>query len=332
MLKNLIIVIAFCCLNVKAISQQTTYLSTGKIEYLDAGLAKIILPNTKLEIIASGFLHVEGPVWVADSSMLLFSDTKAATIYKWKENNGITKFLAQAGFTGRLPYSEEPGSNGLALTKSGDLLIAEHGDRRIAGFPLNALYGRRTLIDNYKGKRFNSPNDIVVKTDGSVYFTDPPYGLPKKERDSLRETKFSGVYLFKPDGSIKLLIENLPFPNGLAFSPDEKFLYVSNSDEQNFFINRYQVKPDGTLGNGKLFYRPTPLSNAMPKQVTDGLKVDKQGNIWTSGPGGLLIISPDGKLLGRILTDEIISNCTINEDTIFLTAGSFVYRLKINQK
>ena len=168
-------------------AQKTSALITGIVIYKDAKLEKLIPKDTKIEVIGSGFQHIEAPVWVADSSMLLFSDTKAGIIYRWQQGKGATKFLEHTGFTGRLPYSEEPGSNGLAVTKAGLLLICEHGDRRLASYPLNGKYGMRTVTDNYQGKRYSSPNDVVVKADGTIYLSDPPYGLPMKENDPIKE-------------------------------------------------------------------------------------------------------------------------------------------------
>jgi gluconolactonase len=305
-------------------------LSVGTVNYKDAELEKLIPHSSKIEMIGSGFQHIEGPVWVKDSSMLLFSDTKGQVIYRWVDGKGTSKFLENTGYTGRLPYSEEPGSNGLAIDKSGNVFICEHGDRRIAAFPLNAKYGRRTLTDNIEGKRYNSPNDIVIKSDGSIYFTDPVYGLPKKETDPTREINITGVYKMAANRIVKAIITDLPAPNGLAFSPDEKKLYVSVSSMAKPVIMVYEVKEDGTVNKGKLFFDASSLPKEQEKQVLDGLKTDSQGNIWASGPGRILIINSAGKLLGNITTGEIISNCAWGNDgtTLYMTAGSFLYRLK----
>ena len=263
--------------------------------------------------------------------MLLFSDTKAQKIYRWTKTGGLSVFLSPVGFTGRLPYSEEPGSNGLALNKNGDLLLCEHGDRRIALFPLNGKYGLKTVTDNYQGKRYNSPNDILVTADNQIYFTDPPYGLPLKDNDPTKEIKANAVYRLDQNGSVKQLISNLNYPNGLGFSPDGQTFYVSVSDAQYPHIMSYPFRNGNIAGEGKLFYDATGLPKDQPKQVTDGFKVDKNGNLWVSAPGGLLVINAKGKLLGSINTGEIISNCSFNADEseIYLTAGSFLYHIKL---
>ena len=255
-------------------AQTDTVLSTGHIIYDDARLEQLIPRSAKLEIIGSGFGHAEGPVWYKDSSELLFSDTRAAVIYRWSAAKGLSKFLVHSGFTGRLPYSEEPGSNGLAISKNGELLMCEHGDRRVASFILNGKYGKHTLTDNFQGKRFNSPNDIIIKADGSYYITDPSYGLPHKDTDATRELSFNGVYRLTPEGKTTLLISDIPYPNGLAFSPDEKFFYLTNSDENNSTITRYPVKTDGTLSAGNLFFNAAVLPKNQQKQKVDGLKID----------------------------------------------------------
>ncbi len=320
--------VLFC---VEAVSAQKT-LTTGNIIYLDPKLEKLLPRDTKIEIIGSGFQHIEAPVWIADSSMLLFSDTKAQIIHRWQEGKGISKFLEHTGFTGRLPYGEEPGSNGLAITKNNLLLICEHGDRRLAGFPLNGKYGLRTISDNFEGKRYNSPNDVIVKSDGSIYLTDPPYGLPQKENDPLKEVSANGVYRITADGKSELIIADLKYPNGLAFSADEQLLYVSVSDQTHPQIWVYPVKKDGKVGKGKVFFDASALSKEVAEQTTDGLKTDKQGNIWASGPGGLLIIDQHGRLLGKISTGEVISNCCWDDhaSALYLTAGSYLYRVNLN--
>ncbi|RYE21942.1 MAG: SMP-30/gluconolactonase/LRE family protein [Sphingobacteriaceae bacterium] len=306
-------------------------LTTGMITYLDARLEKLIPRDAKIEVIASGFQHIEAPVWVRDSSMLLFSDTKAGTIYRWQEGKGTSKFLEHAGFTGRLPYSEEPGSNGLAVTANNILLICEHGDRRLASFPLNGKYGLRTVSDNFQGKRYNSPNEVIVKSDGTIYITDPSYGLPQKENDPVKEVPANGVYRIGADGKSELIISDLKYPNGLAFSPDESLLYVSVSDKIHPQLFVYPVKKDGTVEKGKLFFDASALPRQNVDEVTDGLKTDTQGNVWTSGPGGILILDKTGYLLGKISTDEVISNCCWgnNDSALYIAAGAFLYRIKV---
>ena len=262
--------------------------------------------------------------------MLLFSDTKGRTIYRWQEVKGTTQFLQNVGFTGRLPYGEEAGSNGLALTQNHEVIVCEHGDRKLALFPLSGKYGLRTITDEYEGKRYNSPNDVVIKNDGIIYFTDPPYGLPNKENDGTKEMKSNGVYSIAKDGNVKLLIDSLVYPNGLAFSPGEKQLYVAVSDSIYPHILVYDIKNNGSLSNGKLFFDASSLPREDGMQRTDGLKTDTEGNVWSSGPGGLLIISTQGKLLGVIHTGEIIANCAWGDDgsSLYITGNTFLYRIK----
>ncbi|MGI4750884.1 MAG: SMP-30/gluconolactonase/LRE family protein [Janthinobacterium lividum] len=307
-------------------------LTTGTIIYQDARLEKLIPRDSKIEVIGSGFQHIESPVWVRDSSMLLFSDTKAGIIYRWQEGKPLSKFLEHTGFTGRLPYGEEPGSNGLAIKPNGLLLICEHGDRRLASFPLSGKYGMRTVSDNFQGKRYNSPNDVIVKSDGTIYLTDPPYGLPQKENDPTKEVSVNGVYRIEANGKSDLMIADLKYPNGLAFSPDEALLYVSVSDKVHPQILVYPVKKDGTVGKGKVFFDASALPKQNAEETTDGLKIDKQGNIWASGPGGILIIDKTGHLMGKISTGEVISNCCWGDDgsMLYITAGAFLYRIKTN--
>ena len=306
-------------------------LTTGTVVYIEPGMQSLVAKGTGIEILASGLQNAEGPLWIADSSMLLFSDTKGQVIYRLPQNGSISKFLEHSGFTGRLPYGEEPGSNGLAGGNKDVLLICEHGDRRIASYSMTGSYGKKTVADNYQGKRLNSPNDIIVKSDGSIYFTDPPYGLPRKDADPRKETIGNGVYRIDPAGMVSQLTGELTFPNGLAFSPDEKLLYISVSDSLDPHIMVYPVKQDGSIAAGKMFFDASTIPTELPKQITDGLKVDRQGNVWATGPGGLLVIDPAGKLLGRIQTGEAFTNCAWTEDGfLYITAGAFVYRIRTN--
>lgn len=213
-----------------------------------------------------------------EGKYLLFSDVKQNTIFKWKEGEGISPFLKPSGYTGRMTYSDEPGSNGLIINKNGELVACEHGDRRISAMPLSHG-GKRTLADNYQGRPFNSPNDIVQKSNGDYYFTDPAYGLPD---DSPRNVL--GVYRLSQDKNVTLLIDDLT-PNGLAFSPDEKILYVAQSLKARAIIMSYPLKPDGTPGKGKIFFDATSMVQQGLQGLPDGLKTDIHGNVFSTGPG-----------------------------------------------
>ncbi len=301
----------------------------GKIDRYDAALDKILDINTKIEVLGEGFVWSEGPVWVKDGDYLLFSDVPANTIYRWKKGEQITEFLKPSGYTGILPYSDEPGSNGLIINQVGNLVSCEHGDRRLAEMPLT-VGGKRTLTDNYSGKRFNSPNDVVQHSSGDYYFTDPPYGLRQREDDPSRETPFFGVYRVDKAGKVTLIIDDLIRPNGLAFSPDEKTLYVAQSDPDRAYLMAYPVFVDGKVGKGKIFYDMTSLVKQGLKGLPDGLKIDKKGNIFTTGPGGVLILSPDAKLLGRIDTGQPTANCAFGDDgsVLYITANMYVLRVQ----
>ena len=315
------------------------YATIGQIVRADPSINQLIPANAKIDIIASGFGHLEGPVWVkarnADSSSyLLVNDTKAQTTYKWSLNNGLSKFIEHNGYTGQLPYSEEPGSNGMTVDRQGRLIVCDHGDRRIAMLPLNRKGGKRTLTDNFQGKRYNSPNDVIAHSTGNLYFTDPPYGLPKQENDPTRETPVNGVYRLAPDGDVTLLIKDMTYPNGLAFSPDAKTLYVAQSDSLKPLIMAFPVLENGDVGKGRVFFDASTLPKFRPKEVLDGLKIDSQGNCWIAGPGGVLVISSAGKLLGRIDTGELISNLAWGDDgtTLYIASSMFLCRIKITVK
>jgi len=223
---------------------QSHFPTIGQVVRNDARFDKLIPKDAKIEVLASGFVWSEGPVWVKSGNFLLFSDVPQNTIHKWTEKEGLTTFMKPSGYTGVMPYGDEPGSNGLTIDAKGRLIICEHGDRRIAAMPLTGMGGKKTLADNYQGKRFNSPNDVVAHSNGSYYFTDPPYGMPLKEKDPTRETPLFGVYRISPTGEVSLLVSDLTRPNGIALSPDEKTLYVAQSDMAKPVIMAYPIKAD----------------------------------------------------------------------------------------
>lgn len=311
------------------IHAQKVYPTLGKITQFDSALESLVSVDAKVEILASGFVWSEGPVWNKKGKYLIFSDVPANTIYKWNESEGATIFLSPSGYTGLGEYGDEPGSNGLTINHKGELIACEHGDRRVSSMSLT-LGGKRTLADNYQGKRFNSPNDVVQHSGGAYYFTDPPYGLPKKDKDPSRELEF-GVYRIGTDGKVSLVANDLVRPNGLAFSPDEKILYVAQSHEDRAIYMAYPVNEDGSLGTGKVLFDATyMLKNEKRSGLPDGLKIDKKGNLFATGPGGVLIISPAGKLLGRIETGSLAANCAWGDDgsTLYITADMYLCRVK----
>jgi len=299
----------------------------GKIHRYDPRLDQILAPDTKIEVIGFGFEWAEGPIWIKDGGYLLFSDIPRNSIMKWKEGEGVTLFLKPSGYTGVVDYGHEPGTNGLTVDSQGRLVSCEHGDRRIARLEKDG--GKRTLVDNYMGRRLNSPNDLVYKSNGDLYFTDPPYGLPKNWDDPRRELDFCGVYRLSKDGKLTLLTKDLTRPNGLAFSPDEKKLYVAVSDPKKAIVMEYPMNDDGTLGTGRVFADLTESVDKLPG-LPDGMKVDRNGNLFTTGPGGIYIFASDGKRLGRIETGEKTANCAWGGDgsTLYMTADMYLCRVK----
>ena len=298
----------------------------GSIIRLDPRLDDIVPQGTKLEILADGHQWTEGPVWVPALQSILYSDIPNNAIYRWSDNAGPSLWLKPAGYTGGTMRGGESGSNGLLLNGEGHLLLAQHGDRRIARLisPLNAPKAEfETLAGQLDGKRFNSPNDLAMRANGDIYFTDPPYGLEHGVDDPAKELAVQGVYRLATDGSVTLLIDNLSRPNGIAFSPDQQLLYVANSDDNQPVIMVYPVEASGELGKGKVFF----------DSWGDGLAVDQQGRLYVAGPGnGVMILSPDGKHLGSLSTTQLTSNCTFGDDgsTLYITSDMYLLRVRLN--
>jgi gluconolactonase len=296
------------------------------VERLDPALDKLIPAGAKIKILATGFRWAEGPVWKADTKDLLFSDIPNNVIHAW-DGKTIRDFMKPSGYTGVEDYGREAGSNGLTFDANGRLILAEHGDRRVSMLTKDG--GKITLADRFEGKRFNSPNDVVVHSSGAIYFTDPIYGLPKGEKDPSREIDFCGVYRIATDGSVSLITKELERPNGLAFSPDEKTLYIANSHGPRAIILAVTINNEGLSAGSSVFFDTKGLEG---RGAPDGLKVDPSGNLWATGPGGLLIISPEGKLLGRVLTGKSTANIAfggIDGKTVFLTAHDSLVSLVV---
>jgi len=336
MYKLLLTHFLFCVtLGTIAQAQLHSYPTIGKIQRFDPSLDIVLDTSASIEIIGQGFTWPEGPVWVKKEQFLLFSDVPNNIIYKWTEKDGIETFLTPSGYTGTGYYFAEPGSNGLIINKKGNLVACEHGDRRISEMPLYHPEKKKTLAHLFEGKQLNSPNDIVQHSSGDYYFTDPPFGLPLRgEPEQAKELSFQGVYKIDKKGKLTLQAKEMTRPNGLAFNPDESILYVGQSDRKNLIWKAYPIDKQGNLGEGKIFFDATNMSRPDWKMPADGIKVDQNGNVWTIGPGGILIINPDGKLLGRIETISFSSNCTFGEDgsTLFITSGNNLLRIKTKTK
>jgi gluconolactonase len=301
----------------------------GHIERLDPEFDRLVDPDTAIELLAANrFEWAEGPVWDAVDRRVLFSDIPRNRIWEWSQTSGLKAFLEPSGYTGAAAFAgREPGSNGLAFNKTGELLMCQHGDRRIAKWVGGKFV---TLADRYAGKRLNSPNDLAIRSNGDVYFTDPPYGLPRQLEDPGRELDFQGVYRLSAKGELTLLTRELSRPNGLAFSPDEKTLYVANSDPGKAVLMAYPVAADGTLGTGKVFFDATAAVGKQRPGLPDGLKVSTDGTVWATGPGGVLVYSPQGKHLGTLATGVATANLAFGDDgsTVYLTADKNLARVR----
>jgi len=299
-----------------------------EIDRIDSAMDEIAGPNPKIFKLAEGFKFTEGPVWIeSDGGYLLFSDPNGNMIYKYTKDGKLSIFRKPSGYAGAdIAEYGQPGSNGLTLDPQGRLTINEHGNHRVSRLEKDGSV--TVLADRYEGKRLNSPNDLVYRSDGTLYFTDPPFGLPKFFDDPRRELSFSGVYsIYK--GKLQLLTKELSGPNGIVFSPDEKYLYVGNWDEKKKVVMRYEAKPDGTLANGQVFF---DMTAAPGEDAIDGIKVDQRGNLYVSGPGGLWVISATGKHIGTIKAPMHVHNMAWGDEdgkTLYLCARSALYRMRL---
>lgn len=312
----------------------TTTTHVGQVERLDPAIDKLIPKDAKVERLATGYDWSEGPVWVKEGGFLLFSDVPRNVVHRFQEGEGVTTWLTPSGYIGAIPRGGEMGSNGLTLDNEGRLVLCQHGDRRVAR--LDSSFNKPqakfvSLADNYKGKKFNSPNDLVFSSSGILYFTDPPYGLVEQWDDPARELEFSGVYRVEPSGKIELITDKMSRPNGVALSPDERTLYVANSDEKSPIWMAFSLDSDGRATGERVFFDASEL--ATKKQgMPDGLKVDQHGNLFATGPGGVLVFSPEGKHLGTISSGDKIANCAFGDDgkTLYMTCDDHLCRIKLS--
>jgi gluconolactonase len=321
---------ALLALSASALLAQTT--TTAPIRRLDPAFDKLVPPNARVEKVADGFQFVEGPVWFRPGAYLLFSDIPGNVIMQWSATRGKMVFRDHI-YAGQYPPGKQVGTNGLTLDKLGRIVAAEHGNRRVSRIGRDGML--TVLADRYEGKRLNSPNDVVVKSNQDIYFTDPPFGLlnpgqglQNAANNPLRELNFNGVYRLTPAGGLYPVVKDLALPNGLAFSPDEKKFYVANSADNKWYV--YDVQPDGSMANGRVFF---DASKEPGQGLPDGMKVDSAGNIWATGPGGILVISPQAKLLGVISFPEVPANCAWGDadgKTLYVTARTGLYRIKTN--
>ena len=302
----------------------------GRVERDTAALDALIAPDARIEKLADGFTWSEGPVWIRQGEYLLLSDVPANKMYRWSERDGLSVFLDPSGRAGAEASGfREPGSNGLIRGPGNSILMADHGNRAVARLDL-ATRSKVFLATRHEGRRFNSPNDLVRARDGSIYFTDPPYGLEGLNASPLKEIPYNGVYRIAPDGTVELLEKGMSFPNGIILSPDERTLYVANSDPERAVIMAFELDQGGRLGRGRVFADMTALAKSGLPGLPDGMAVDVNGNLFATGPGGVHVFTPAGERLGRIDTGTAIANCAFGDDgrTLFLASNHILARIR----
>ncbi len=303
------------------------------INRVDSQLDQFISPEAKVEILAEGFDWTEGPLWLEQEQMLIFSDIPPNSVYSWDPQNEVQVYLKPSGYTGEAERGGEVGSNGLLLSPEGKLVLCQHGDRRMAmmNAPLdNPQPDYTTIVDNYQGKKLNSPNDATYSSSGDLYFTDPPYGLEKNIDDPLKELDFQGVYRFDSNGTLHLLTDKMTRPNGIALSVDETKLYVANSDPKQAIWMEFNINESGAIDEGRIFFDATS-EVGKTKGLPDGLKVHPSGILFATGPGGVWIFSPEGNHLGTIETGQATSNCAFGNDNryLYITADMYLMRVAV---
>jgi gluconolactonase len=307
--------------------------SVGYIRILDKEGSAVIDSSSVIEIIAAGYKWSEGPVYVKQGDYLLFSDVPANRVYKWTEGKGTTIFLEPSGYTGSVPKEKEPGSNGLVIDNNGKLVLCQQGNRQIARMkPAINEAGPEfeSIASQYEGKKFNSPNDLVYAGNGNLYFTDPPYGLEQGIHDSSKELSYQGVFCVTPDGNVKLVTDKISYPNGIALSPDNQYLYIANSDNEHKEWIKIKLNKEGLEASDSLFYRVTEEEGKLTGNP-DGMKINSKGYIFASGPGGIWIFNPAGKVIARIYTGQQTSNCSLDSshNMLYMTCKSFVMRVRL---
>lgn len=329
--------IATCCVSLAVVAsacsnsrekapEGTAQPAIGNIVRLDPAFDALVGKDARIEKVATGFTFTEGPLWRAQQNVLWFSDVPGNVMRSVSPAGDVKVLIQSAGGITSPGPGALIGPNGMVADKDDAVLLCQHGARRIVRVSPDLTM--TPMLEKFEGKRFNSPNDAVYRSDGALYFTDPPYGLAKMDDDAAKELKFNGVFLYK-DGALKAIVKDLSLPNGIALSPDEKTLYVSNSDQKKRFWMRYDVAADGTVSNGRVFF---DLANAKEQGIPDGMKVDSQGNVYAAGPEGVWVFSPDGRHIGTIQPGEVAANVNWGEDgkSLYITASTSVYRIRVS--
>ena len=313
-------------INLSVISQDKFI---GSVERLSPEIDNLIEKSAKIEILADGFEWSEGPVWSSQLNSVLFSDVPENVIYSWNEDKGLGTFTRPIGYSGKVPNLKKAGTNGLTIDADGNLIICMHGDRKITRLEKLNINRKVTLVNSFDGNLLNSPNDLVYDSKGNLYFTDPPYGLLEGDNDKLKEIEFNGVYKVSPNGDIEVLVKNLTRPNGISISNDEKILYVANSDKNNPVIMQYDLSEEGAK-NPSVFFDGRELTKK-DIGVFDGLKVHPTGNVFATGPGGVLVIKENGDHIGTIRTEVRTANCAFDENFqyLYMTSDMFLTRIKL---
>ena len=313
-------------LNLPVISQDKFI---GSVERLSPEIDNLIEKSAKIEILADGFEWSEGPVWSSQLNSVLFSDVPENVIYSWNEDKGLGTFTRPIGYSGKVPNLKKAGTNGLTIDADGNLIICMHGDRKITRLEKLNINRKVTLVNSFDGNLLNSPNDLVYDSKGNLYFTDPPYGLLEGDNDKLKEIEFNGVYKVSPNGDIEVLVKNLTRPNGISISNDEKILYVANSDKNNPVIMQYDLSEEGAK-NPSIFFDGRELTKK-DIGLFDGLKVHPTGNVFATGPGGVLVIKENGEHIGTIRTEVRTANCAFDENFqyLYMTSDMFLTRIKL---
>ena len=322
----MILKVILILINLSVISQDKFI---GSVERLSPEIDNLIEKSAKIEILADGFEWSEGPVWSSQLNSVLFSDVPENVIYSWNEDEGLGTFTRPIGYSGKVPNLKKAGTNGLTIDADGNLIICMHGDRKITRLEKLNINRKVTLVNSFDGNLLNSPNDLVYDSKGNLYFTDPPYGLLEGDNDKLKEIEFNGVYKVSPNGDIEVLVKNLTRPNGISISNDEKILYVANSDKNNPVIMQYDLSEEGAK-NPSVFFDGRELTKK-DIGLFDGLKVHPTGNVFATGPGGVLVIKENGDHIGTIRTEVRTANCAFDENFqyLYMTSDMFLTRIKL---